>query len=120
MEKKIKDLITLPEVRTVVQLSDLTDPALQEGLLAGFVLTEDVLANLTIFLDQIVSGRGTGIFLEGSYGSGKSHFLTIISLLLSKPHTWNHFLKKTKKLTDYYRKIKEELVFEAPSKSQHE
>jgi hypothetical protein len=107
METKIKDLITLPEVRTVVQLSDISDPSLQEGLKTGFVFTEDVFTNLTILLDQIISGQGVGIFLQGNYGSGKSHFLSILSLLISQPDTWDHFLKKEKGLTEYYIKTKE-------------
>ncbi|MFH0926204.1 MAG: DUF6079 family protein [bacterium] len=102
----IKDLITLPEIRTVVQLSDITDPALQEELASGFILTEDVFTNLTILLDQFITPNGVGIFLEGSFGSGKSHFLSIISLLLSKPEIWEHFLKQRKDLADYYLKIK--------------
>lgn len=107
MELKIKDLISLPEVRTVVQLSDLVDPSLTEALKTGFLFTEDVFTNVTILLDQIISGQGGGIFLEGSYGSGKSHFLTIISLLLSQTAAWEHFLKKEKRLIEYYSQLKD-------------
>ncbi len=88
MEKYIKDLIELPEVKTVIQLSDLERPDLRQKLSESFILTEDVSLALTSCLEAMVSGRGKGIFLQGNFGAGKSHFLTVLSLLLSEDWAW--------------------------------
>jgi len=34
-------------------------------------------------------GRGQGFFLQGNYGSGKSHLLSVLSLLLEQPEAWS-------------------------------
>lgn len=89
MEILVKDLIELPEVKTVIQFSDLQDPSLRKHLAESFILTEDVQKALISCLEALSSGRGKGIFLQGSFGSGKSHFLTVLNLLLSENWPWN-------------------------------
>jgi hypothetical protein len=81
---KIKDLISLPEIKTVVQLRDVDD--LKEGarLAEHFVFTDEVRRGLQIIVREIVRGQGCGCFLKGHYGSGKSHFLSYLSLVLSR------------------------------------
>lgn len=34
-------------------------------------------------------GQGQGFFLQGNYGSGKSHLLSVLSLLLEQPEAWS-------------------------------
>ncbi|UCG11163.1 MAG: hypothetical protein JSU72_11430 [Deltaproteobacteria bacterium] len=84
----IRDLVELPEVRTVIQLQDLTDPGLRQLILETFVLTGEVLENLQAILTSLSERQGRGVFLKGHFGSGKSHFLSMLSLLLGEPRSW--------------------------------
>jgi len=45
--------------------------------------------NLEMILTSLSRGEGKGIFLKGHYGSGKSHFLSILSILLRSPDCLN-------------------------------
>ncbi|UCF02760.1 MAG: hypothetical protein JSV14_03665, partial [Deltaproteobacteria bacterium] len=50
---RIRDLVEMPEVRTVIQLQDLTDPDLRQLILETFVITGEVLDNLKSILTGI-------------------------------------------------------------------
>jgi hypothetical protein len=93
---KIKDLVSLPEIRTVVQLRDVHDPDESSRLVEHFVLTDEVRRGLQIILQAVVRGSGCGCFLKGHYGSGKSHFLSYLSLVLSHPVHRQAFLRRFK------------------------
>ncbi|MDI6781708.1 MAG: DUF6079 family protein [bacterium] len=81
---KIRDLIETPQVKTVIQLEDVhsRDEGVLEELLNSFVFTEEVGFNFEVLFDAFSKPTGTGCFLKGNYGSGKSHFLAVLSLLL--------------------------------------
>ncbi len=81
----VSDLISVPPVKTVIKFSDLLDEELKKLLYESFILTGEVTENLTVILREISRKKGQGFFLQGSYGTGKSHFLGILSLLLSEP-----------------------------------
>ncbi len=91
---KIGDLIDVPDLRTVIELSDTRDldPDDPEGrtvlelLLQSFIITDDIKAILLVILQTMLQGKGKGFFIAGNYGSGKSHLLSIIALLTR--HTW--------------------------------
>jgi len=83
VKKKIRDLVEVPPVRTVVQLADLRDEALSRELIESFVFTREAEFVLTTFLNQVAEGQGRGFFLEGNFGSGKSHLLSVLSMLLN-------------------------------------
>jgi len=80
---RLKDLLELPPVRTVVKLSDLEDGTLRDSIKESFVLTGEVRENLSVIFTEISKNNGQGFFLQGSYGSGKSHFLSILNLILT-------------------------------------
>jgi hypothetical protein len=86
----VKDLIEVPQVKTVIKFSDMADENLKKLLQESFILTGEVIENLTIILREISRKKGQGFFLQGSYGTGKSHFLAILSLLLTDP--LSHFV----------------------------
>lgn len=90
---KVGDLISLPPIRTVVQLADLQNPAERSRLADHFVLTGEALFGLRIILQQVLRGEGCGFFLKGHYGSGKSHFLAYLSLVLSEGPVLEAFLR---------------------------
>ncbi|MGI9953102.1 DUF6079 family protein [Moorellaceae bacterium AZ2] len=81
----IGQLIEVPAVRTVIQLQDARDPSLQEHLVQSFVLTGEAERALGAVLSAIGRGEGQGFFLQGPYGSGKSHLLAVLNLLLTSP-----------------------------------
>lgn len=80
MEERLKDIIEVPEIKIVIELDDAdTDP---EGITSTFVVTEEVEESLRIILKRINDAKGCGIFVKGGFGSGKSHFLSYLYLLL--------------------------------------
>ncbi len=87
---KIADLITVPPVETVIQLetADSRDLDLSRGLLTSFVLTDEIENALAQLFTHILEKKGAGAFLKGNYGSGKSHFLAVVSLLLESNQCW--------------------------------
>ena len=89
---QIRDLVEMPEVKTVIQLQDLTDPDLRRLILETFVITGEVLDNLKATFTTICDLQGRGVFLKGHFGSGKSHFLSMLSLLLREPGSWEPLL----------------------------
>ncbi|MFW6386686.1 MAG: DUF6079 family protein, partial [Bacillota bacterium] len=104
---RIRDLIEVPEVKTVIQMSDIEDPELRDFLTESFLLTDEVREVLLSFFRGVVRGEGKGYWLEGNFGSGKSHLLTVISLLLSRPESWQPILEQDNsgEFTDYYEKV---------------
>jgi len=85
----IGDLVEIPEIKTVIQMQDLKDPSLRKMIADTFVLTSEVTSNLRAVFTTLRGAEGRGIFLKGHFGSGKSHFLTMLSLLLKSPGTWD-------------------------------
>jgi len=85
----LKDLITIPERvhqgDFVLQLSKgVTEP---EQTLRDYVVTPqlvDAFANAMGFVQQAVqTGGSKAAYLHGSFGSGKSHFMAVLNLLLA-------------------------------------
>jgi len=79
----MRDIIDVPVVETVVRLDDAADRTKREGVVGEFVLTRQVERNLSLIAQSVRDGKGRGHFLVGPYGSGKSHFLSYVSLVLS-------------------------------------
>src|SRR5690554_6906704 len=82
-------------------MSDIDDPELREFLTGSFLLTEETRKILESFFGSLKRNEGRGFFLEGNYGSGKSHLLTIISLLLTYPESWAPLLEQTAKAASF-------------------
>lgn len=102
---RIKDLINLPEIKTVIQLSDLQDEKLKRFLSQSFVLTQEVIFGLTHLLQSLSKGEGRGCFIQGNFGSGKSHFLTILSLLLNYPESWEPLIKQNPTFDSFQKEL---------------
>ena len=100
--ESLRDIIDLPEVKTVIQLSDIYDQNLKTKLAEDFILTSEAHANLKAIMGKIREGEGGGVFLEGNFGTGKSHFLTIISLLFNYREAWQPLLAQEPDLTGLY------------------
>ncbi|MBM3236664.1 hypothetical protein FJZ31_10265 [Candidatus Poribacteria bacterium] len=120
---KIKDLIEVPPVKTVIELATVRDASAEDlaqliKLTETFVVTEDIERCLRVILDQIANypGEGMGFFLTGNFGSGKSHFLAVLSLLLQHSWAWNPITAQCEALKDYESKLNERrfLVMQIP------
>ncbi|MEW5801753.1 MAG: DUF6079 family protein [bacterium] len=100
---RIKDLIQVPEIRTVIRLSDVYDQGLRRSLFQNFVLTGEVADILQNLLSSVQRGKGEGAFIQGHFGCGKSHLLSILSLLLQEEtDAWQSLLEQKQALQEYY------------------
>lgn len=78
--KLLRDLIDIADVKLVIELDDADkDP---DGITSSFVFTGEIRESADIILKRMGRENGCGIFLKGNYGSGKSHFLSWIYLLM--------------------------------------
>ncbi len=110
---KIGDLVQVPPVKTVIELASVrehtvvpekTQQMIQE-IAATFVVTDDIKLNLETILHSVLQPEGRGFFLSGGFGSGKSHFLATLSLLLTYPDAWVSLLSQTPSLENFYTEI---------------
>ena len=90
--QKIADLITVPPVETVIQLTaaDSKDLDQSQKLLSSFVLTNEIEDAIRRLFTHLSNEEGVGAFIKGNYGSGKSHFLAVLSLLLESNRCWDY------------------------------
>jgi len=120
---QIGDLIEVPPVKTVIELATVRDASAEDlaqliKLTETFVVTEDIEKCLGVILDRIANypDEGMGFFLTGNFGSGKSHFLAVLSLLLQHSWAWNPITTQCETLKDYESKLQEQrfLVVQIP------
>jgi len=108
MTVTIRDLIELPRVRTVIQLADLADPELSKSIAFDFLLTSDCDFALTAILEAMASGDGQGFFLQGNFGSGKSHLLALTRLLFRDESAWSALTEQGRRYASLCRKLSPE------------
>ena len=80
---KIRDLIEVPPVRTVIRLADLADSSLRRHLVETFIFTGEVTFTLANILEKVAGSQGKGFFVIGNFGSGKSHLLNVLSMIIN-------------------------------------
>ena len=102
---KIRDLVEVPDIRTVIQLEDVKDSNLRRMIVETFVLTSEVESNLQAVFTSLTGNEGRGIFLKGHFGSGKSHFLSMLSLLIKHPRSWDTVLSQAPSLGEFEQKL---------------
>ncbi|MEW6379633.1 MAG: DUF6079 family protein [bacterium] len=105
---KIKDLIRVPEIRTVIRLSDVYDQDLRRSIFQNFVLTREAADILQSLLASVRQGRGEGAFIQGHFGSGKSHLLSILSLLFQESDAWLPILEQKAAFQEYAEALRKE------------
>jgi len=78
---RIGDLVQIPPVQTVIRLEEgRTHP---ETISKSFVFTEEVASHFSVLAEALFKDHGRGYFLQGDFGSGKSHFLASLTAWLS-------------------------------------
>jgi len=108
---KVGDLIEVPEIKTVIQLKDIEESSLRQMILESFVVTTEVMKNLELIFTSLSKPEGKGAFLKGHFGSGKSHFLSILSLLLRYPDSWHALLSQEPSLDSFQRELQSRRFF---------
>ena len=78
--QRIGDLIEVPSVQTVVRLENSVVAA--QNAAGTFVFTSDVDIHIRILAQALERTSGQGYFLQGDFGSGKSHFLAALAAWL--------------------------------------
>ncbi|HEX3020273.1 MAG TPA: DUF6079 family protein [Chitinispirillaceae bacterium] len=78
----IGDLIDVPPVQTVIRLEQSTRDA--ANIVSSFVFTADVDTHFRVLSESFLHNHGQGYFLQGDFGSGKSHFLAALAAWFSK------------------------------------
>ena len=71
-EQLIGDLVEIPPVKTVIRLEDGRTES--DEIANSFVFTSEVFSHFTVISDSLLGYHGQGYFLQGDFGSGKSHF----------------------------------------------
>lgn len=79
--KRISDIVTVIARPTVVRLDDL-DRSDSQWIEEGYHQTAEVRQHLAALSAAFTQAHGTGVFVIGQYGSGKSHFLAYLVRLL--------------------------------------
>jgi hypothetical protein len=76
MNLLVRDLIDVPPVETVIRLDEGLSRSL--AITSTFVCTSDVIDHFSVLASSFMRDTGKGAFLEGDFGSGKSHFLAAL------------------------------------------
>jgi len=92
----IRDIFDLPLTipRCIVKIQDFDDAATLQENIRDYVITDAVAAEMERLVERIVAScvrheAGEGHYLHGSFGSGKSHFMAILGLILeNNPAVW--------------------------------
>lgn len=78
----IRDIVPLPErPETVITMDDAVTKKRKETI-KNYVITRNVETLLSRILNYLTMGVGQGFWVLGSYGAGKSHFMSFMTLLL--------------------------------------
>jgi hypothetical protein len=97
---KLKDIFEKPIDRTIEGVIKADDLASLKLEVEEYVITNEVSKRLVDFFDGYNDYRGVnGVWISGFFGSGKSHLLKMLSLLLENreiegKHTLEYFLPK--------------------------
>ncbi len=82
---RISDLIEIPPVQTVIRLENSREAA--QYAAGTFVFTSEVDTQIQILAQALARQYGQGYFLQGDFGSGKSHFLAALAASLGRYDT---------------------------------
>lgn len=84
----IGDLIDVPPVQTVIRLEQGISEA--GNIVNSFVFTADVDTHFQVLSQSFLQQHGQGYFLQGDFGSGKSHFLAALAAWFSEVPESDH------------------------------
>jgi len=79
---KIKELFTFEEIQDVIEIGKIQN---EKELVEKFVISPNLEFEICDLLDVLKEKRHKSANIIGNYGTGKSHLLAFLSLVLSKP-----------------------------------
>src|SRR5215204_5848773 len=104
---KYKDLIQFEPITSVVKLTNAGEHSEAERLVKTFVFSkkikEDLEAVVINNLSQNTQGETKGIQIVGSYGTGKSHIMSLVSVIAENAELVN--LLSNDEIKDSFAKI---------------
>jgi len=119
---KIKDVIEIPAVKPnlVVKVGEINSEQKRQTHVRDYVITDSIAKELESLVKSIADSaqsgfEGLGIWVDGSFGSGKSHFSTFLGMLLTNDQAaWekDHFVIQG--LADYRAILEKYPVFVLP------
>jgi hypothetical protein len=84
---KYAELVEFNPIETVVHLRDADEQSAASRLVSSYVISEDMAEKLTaVVFPQLQFEHpldNKGIFVVGNYGTGKSHLMSVIQLLVT-------------------------------------
>lgn len=86
----IKELFNFEEIQQVIEIGNIKD---ESEMITKFVISNNLKDDLLEFLEYLKGNKPentTSLNIIGNYGTGKSHLLTFLSLILSKPELIQH------------------------------
>lgn len=89
---KIHNLFLKPVERPIEGVIKADDDRHLQTELEEFVITREIGKGIDLLLERYLDDpEANGVWISGFFGSGKSHFLKILSLLLDStpPRQWN-------------------------------
>jgi len=78
----IGHIITAPPVQTVIRLEQGRADA--ASVTSTFVVTAEVAGHLDVLAGLLSKPHGAGCFVQGDFGSGKSHFLAVLAAVFDR------------------------------------
>lgn len=117
---KIKELYEFEEIQQVIEIGNIKD---EKEMVEKFVISPNLRMDLLEFLEYLKGNKkekNVSVNVIGNYGTGKSHLLTFISLILSNPEMVN-YIQDDEVRQAFSTLNKEFLVvkYELPAKQQH-
>ena len=86
---KYRDLVHFEPIETVIQLQQADSPEYVRQLAQTFVISDRMAEQLTDLVFPNLQFRkpadNQGVLVVGNYGTGKSHFLSLVSGLAEQP-----------------------------------
>ncbi|MFW6230374.1 MAG: DUF6079 family protein, partial [Halanaerobium sp.] len=64
----------------------------QDEIINNYVITSEIEGKFNNVLHQLSLETGKGYWVQGAYGCGKSHFMSFLTVLLSRPEAWERML----------------------------
>ncbi len=118
----IKDVIEIPEVKPnlVVKVGEINSEQKRQAHVRDYVITDSIAKELESLVKSIADSaqsgfEGLGIWVDGSFGSGKSHFSTYLGMLLTNDQaTWEKEYSVIQQLADYRAILEKYPVFVLP------
>lgn len=105
---KIKELFNFEDIQQVIEIGKIKD---EEDIVKKFVISPNLEEDLLYFMEYLTGNKpedNISINVIGNYGTGKSHLLAFISLILSKPEL-TQFIQNDK-IRDAFVNLKKEFM----------